>query len=393
MMSFGIDFTNCGDIFERSDFLEYKKRAVTAHDMLINKTGKSADMTLWHTLPVDYDKSELERIKLCAKRIKDEHKVFVVIGIGGSYAGARGAIDFIHGSNYNLLCKNKPKIFYAGCNLSPDSIAAVIDMIGDDDFCVNVISKSGTTLEPAIAFRIFKDMLIERYGKEGAVKRIYATTDPNKGALRHLADEDGYESFCVPDGIGGRYSVLTAVGLLPIAVSGIDIDEVMCGARDAYDAFMELDFEKNVCLKYAALRNYLYDKGKNIEIFSSFEPDLHSLGEWLKQLFAESEGKGGQGIFPVYSTFSTDLHSIGQYIQDGTKNQFETFLWPNHSRREIDIKHNERNFDNLNYLSKLTLSEINKRAMIASAKAHRDGGVPNLTITFPRADAYSFGYL
>lgn len=392
-MSFSIDFRNCGNIFEKAGFEKYKEASVRAHEKLISGKGEGAQMALWHTLPRDFDRTEHDRIKKCAENIKNNSKAFVLIGIGGSYAGARGAIDFIKGSGYNLQNKGTPRVFYSGCNLSPDSISSVIDMIGDDDFSINVVSKSGTTLEPGIAFRIFRDLLIKRYGDDEARRRIYATTDPKTGALRSMANEFGYETFSVPRGVGGRYSVLTAVGLLPMAVCGIDTDEVMRGALAAYEDFMELDFDKNPCLKYAAVRNYFYDMGKCVEIFSSFEPDLHSFGEWLKQLFAESEGKGGRGIFPVYSTFSTDLHSIGQYIQDGTKNQFETFLWPDNARSHVIVPKSADNSDGLNYLAGMSLLEINKKAMIASAAAHRDGGVPNLTITFPKADAYSFGYL
>lgn len=392
-MSFSIDFENCGNIFENPDFEVYKNMAIKAHEMLISGKGLGADMSLWHTLPRDFDRTEYNRIKKCAVDIQNKSEAFVLIGIGGSYAGARGAVDFIKGSNYNLQKHGIPRIFYSGCNLSPDSISSVLDMVEGLDFCVNVVSKSGTTLEPGIAFRIFKKLLIQKYGECEASRRIYVTTDPEAGALRKMADKYGYETFSVPNGIGGRYSVLTAVGLLPMAVCGIDIDEVMQGAFDAFNDFIELDFYKNPCLKYAAIRNYFYNMGKNVEIFSSFEPDLHSFGEWLKQLFAESEGKGGKGIFPVYSTFSTDLHSIGQYIQDGTKNQFETFLWPQISKNNIVVLNDEDNLDGLNYLDGLSISEINKRAMIASAKAHRDGGVPNLTIEFSKADAYSFGYL
>ncbi|MBQ3379276.1 MAG: glucose-6-phosphate isomerase [Clostridia bacterium] len=391
-MSFNIDFKNCGDIFSLAEFEAYKIRSLDAYYALISKNGAGANMTIWHDLPESTSDESLNRIKECAERIKQSSDAFVLIGIGGSYAGARGAIEFIKGRNYNLTAKDTPMIFYSGCDLSPDSINSVMDMLRERDFSINVVSKSGTTLEPDLAFKIFLELIKERYGESEAAQRIYVTTDPTKGLLRELSDERGYESFDIPPGVGGRYSVLTPVGLLPMAVCGVDIDEVMRGARDAYRDFMEPEFEDNLCLQYAAVRNYLYSKGKCVEVFASFEPNLHAFGEWLKQLFAESEGKSGGGIFPVFSTFSTDLHSIGQYIQDGTKNQFETLLWPDSPLSDITLSDSAKD-GALSYLSGMKLSEINRYAMISSAAAHRDGGVPNLTVTFPRADAYSYGYL
>ncbi|MBQ1376221.1 MAG: glucose-6-phosphate isomerase [Clostridia bacterium] len=391
-MSFNIDFKNCGDIFSLPEFDIYKIRALDAHEALVSGSGTGADMTLWHDLPERTADEELSAIKECARNIQKNADAFVLIGIGGSYAGARGAIEFIKGRNYNLKAKDTPMVFYSGCDLSPDSMNSVIDMISGRDFYINVVSKSGTTLEPDLAFKIFGGLTEKRYGKRGAAERIIVTTDPEKGLLRELSKKCGYKSFDVPRGVGGRYSVLTAVGLLPMAVCGVDIDEVMRGARDAYRDFMEAEFSDNLCLKYAAVRNYLYDRGKCVEIFASFEPDLHAFGEWLKQLFAESEGKKGGGIFPVFTAFSTDLHSIGQYIQDGTKNQFETLLWPESPRTDITMPEGAPG-DALSYLSGMKLSEINRSAMISSAAAHRDGGVPNLTVSFPRADAYSYGYL
>ncbi|MBR2742757.1 MAG: glucose-6-phosphate isomerase [Clostridia bacterium] len=392
-MSFNIDFENCGGIFSLPEFEEYRLRAVRAHEKLLTGAGEGSDMTLWHELPRITGEKELAEIKECAAEIQKTSDAFILIGIGGSYAGARGAIEFVKGRSYNLTAKDTPRIFYSGCDLSPDSINTVIDLTRDCDYSLNVVSKSGTTLEPALAFKIFYELMTKRYGESGAAKRIYVTTDPKKGVLRELSKKRGYRAFDVPPGVGGRYSVLTPVGLLPMAVCGVDIDEVMRGARDAYADFLNPDFDKNLCLMYAAARNYLYSReGKCVEIFASFEPGLHAFGEWLKQLFAESEGKNRGGIFPVFSAFSTDLHSIGQYIQDGAKNQFETIIWPKEPISDITVSKNNTG-DGLSYLSGMKLSEINRYAMISSASAHRDGGVPNLTISFTRADAYSYGYL
>ena len=367
-----------------------------AHDQLHDKTGAGSDYLGWIDLPVNYDKEEFARIKEAAKRIQSDSEVLVVIGIGGSYLGARAALEMLTHSFYNVLPKDKrgtPQIFFAGNNISSTYTKHLIDLIGDRDFSVNVISKSGTTTEPAIAFRIFKDLLENKYGKEGARKRIYATTDKAKGALKTVADTEGYETFVIPDDVGGRYSVLTAVGLLPIAVAGIDIDAMMQGAADASREYANPNLADNASYQYAAVRNALYRKGKTTEILVNYEPSLHFFSEWWKQLYGESEGKDHKGIYPASVDFSTDLHSMGQFIQEGTRNLFETVLQVDRSAEEIVIGEDKDNLDGLNFLAGKTVDFVNKKAFEGTLLAHTDGGVPNLVVTIPEISPYWFGYL
>ena len=367
-----------------------------AHDTVQNKTGAGNDFLGWVDLPVDYDKEEFARIKKAAEKIRNDSDVLIVIGIGGSYLGARAAIEMLSHSFYNSVSKDMrkgPQIFYAGNSISSTYLADLIEAVKDVDFSVNVISKSGTTTEPAIAFRVFKEILEKKYGKEGAKSRIYSTTDKARGALKTLSDSEGYETFVVPDDVGGRFSVLTAVGLLPIAVAGIDIDDMMQGAADGRTLYSNPDMDKNPCYQYAAVRNCLLRKGKNIEMMINFEPSLHYFGEWWKQLYGESEGKDNKGIFPAAADFSTDLHSMGQYIQDGQRMLFETAILVDAPRKDITIEANEENLDGLNFLSGKTLDYVNLQAAQGTALAHTDGGVPNLAVRVPELNAYNFGKL
>ena len=367
-----------------------------AHDTVQNKTGAGNDFLGWVDLPVDYDKEEFARIKKAAEKIRNDSDVLIVIGIGGSYLGARAAIEMLSHSFYNSVSKDMrkgPQIFYAGNSISSTYLADLIEAVKDVDFSVNVISKSGTTTEPAIAFRVFKEILEKKYGKEGAKSRIYSTTDKARGALKTLSDSEGYETFVVPDDVGGRFSVLTAVGLLPIAVAGIDIDAMMQGAADGRTLYSNPDMDKNPCYQYAAVRNCLLRKGKNIEMMINFEPSLHYFGEWWKQLYGESEGKDNKGIFPAAADFSTDLHSMGQYIQDGQRMLFETAILVDAPRKDITIEANDDNLDGLNFLSGKTLDYVNLQAAQGTALAHTDGGVPNLAVRVPELNAYNFGKL
>lgn len=366
----------------------------SAHDMLHNGTGAGNDFLGWIDLPVNYDKEEFARIKKAAEKIRKDSDVLIVIGIGGSYLGARAAIEMLQHSFYNALDKDKrkgPAVFFAGNSISSTYMADLLEVIDGKDISVNVISKSGTTTEPAIAFRLFKDILEKKYGKEEAKGRIYATTDKAKGALKTLADEEGYETFVVPDNVGGRYSVLTAVGLLPIAAAGIDIDEMMKGAADAREEYSEKDVAKNECYQYAAVRNALYHKGKTVEMMVNFEPALHYFGEWWKQLYGESEGKDNKGIFPAAADFSSDLHSMGQYIQEGQRMLFETAILVDEPRKDVTIEATDDNLDGLNFLAGKTIDYVNEMAAKGVALAHIDGGVPNLKLTVPKLDAYNFG--
>lgn len=356
-------------------------------------TAQGNDFHGWLTLPVDYDKEEFARIKVAAERIRKTSDVLVVIGIGGSYLGARAAIEFCKSNNYNFVVEDAPKIVFVGNSLSPIEISEIIEMCKTCDFSVNVISKSGTTTEPAIAFRIFKSLLIEKYGKEEAAKRIYATTDKSKGTLKELSDKEGFETFVVPDDVGGRYSVLTAVGLLPIAAAGIDIDAIMLGAADAMKEYDNPDMLTNNCSKYAAIRNILHRKGKNIEMMVSYEPDYTMMNEWFKQLFGESEGKDNKGIFPSSAIYSTDLHSLGQYVQEGRRELFETVVVFKEPKSDIVIEADEDDSDGLNFLVGKTLSYINSMAMQGTILAHTDGGVPNIVLELEKMDEYNLGYL
>lgn len=371
-----------------------EEKAVSAMDTLHNKTGEGSDFLGWVTLPTDYDKDEFERIKNAAEYIKKNADVLVVIGIGGSYLGARAVIEGLTSPNYNCLKKDTPDIYFIGNSISPAMLNEVVSLCEGKDICVNVISKSGTTTEPAIAFRVFRDLVNSKYSKEEAAKRIFATTDKEKGTLKNLADEEGYETFVVPDDVGGRYSVLTAVGLLPIAVAGIDIDELMAGAREAQNAYNEKDIEKNDALKYAAVRNLFYNKGKKLECFVSYEPCMAMFNEWLKQLFAESEGKDGKGLYPVSCIFSTDLHSVGQFIQEsGSSLMFETVVKFNQPVNDFVITEQEGNIDGLNFLAGKTMSFVNEKARQGTLLAHTDGGVGNLVIECDTLSPKDFGYM
>jgi len=383
--------------FITEEEIQYMDKFVRdAHEMLHNKTGAGNDYVGWVDLPINYDKEEFARIKAAAERIKSDSDALVVIGIGGSYLGARAAIEMLSHSFYNTLPKSKrktPEIYFAGNNISSTYLSDLLELLEGKDISVNVISKSGTTTEPAIAFRIFKEYMENKYGKDGARKRIYATTDKARGALKKLADEEGYESFVIPDDIGGRYSVLTAVGLLPIAVSGADIDKMMEGAAAAYELYKNPDLKENDCYKYAAVRNALYRKGKTTEIMVNYEPSLHYFAEWWKQLYGESEGKDKKGIFPAGVDFTTDLHSMGQYIQDGLRNIFETVLNVEKPRKTMFMKEDKDNIDGLNYLAGKEIDFVNKKAMQGTILAHNDGGVPNLVIDIPELNEYCFGSL
>lgn len=365
-----------------------------ADELLTTGTGAGNDFIGWVDLPNNYDKEEFERIKAAAKKIQSDSEVLIVIGIGGSYLGGRAALDFIKGNNYNSKQhKGFPDIYFVGNSISSDYLSDIIEMLGDRDFSINVISKSGTTTEPAIAFRIFKKMIEDKYGKEGAKGRIYATTDKARGALKSLSDAEGYETFVITDDIGGRFSVLTPVGLLLMAAAGIDIDKVMEGARDAEAEFAGSDVENNACIKYAVTRQLLGRKGKAVEILANYEPSLTMFGEWYKQLYAESEGKDQKGIFPVSANFSTDLHSIGQFIQDGSRNLFETMLWIENAKKDITIESDPENIDGLNFVAGKTIQYVNSKAFGGTYLAHVDGGVPTMVITIDKADEYHFGQL
>ena len=367
-----------------------------AHKMLTDKTGEGNKFLGWMDLPINYDKVEFKRIKQAAEKIKNNSEVLIVIGIGGSYLGARAAIEMLCHSFHNSLSSDKrksPTIFFAGNNISSTYMADLIDAVEGKDISINVISKSGTTTEPAIAFRIFKDLLEKKYGKEGAKERIFATTDKAKGALKKSADAEGYETFVIPDDVGGRFSVLTAVGLLPIAAAGIDIDEMMKGAADAREAYSMEDLNENDCYKYAAARNALYRKGKVTEVLVNYEPALQYFGEWWKQLCGESEGKDQKGIFPATVNFSTDLHSMGQYIQEGVRNIFETVINVEKPRKEVVVKKESKDLDGLNFLAGKTMDFVNKKAFQGTVLAHNDGDVPNIILNVPALTAYNFGHM
>ncbi|MBC2370231.1 glucose-6-phosphate isomerase [Listeria booriae] len=390
------DYSNALKFFEQHE-LDYLQPAVTAaHEALHNGTGAGSDYLGWINLPRDYDKEEFARIQKAAAKIKADSEVLIVIGIGGSYLGARAAIETLNHAFYNVLDKEKrqaPQVFFAGNSISSSYLHDLIDVIDGKDFSVNVISKSGTTTEPAIAFRVFKDLLEKKYGKEEAKSRIYATTDKSKGALKELSDAEGYETFVVPDDVGGRFSVLTAVGLLPIAASGVDIDAMMKGADAARADFSSPELSKNIAYQYAAARNVLYRKGKVTELLINYEPGLQYFNEWWKQLFGESEGKDQKGIYPSSANFSTDLHSLGQYIQEGRRNIFETVVKVAKARHEITINKEDNDLDGLNYLAGETVDYVNDKAFQGTLLAHTDGDVPNFVVEVPTLDAYTFGYL
>ena len=361
--------------------------------VLHDKTGLGNDFLGWLTLPTDYDKEEFARIQAAAKKIQSNSDILIVIGIGGSYLGARAAIEFLQSTFYNNKKKDTPDIYYVGNNINPSYLQEVLAICEGKDISVNVISKSGTTTEPALAFRVFKKLVEEKYGKEGAKDRIFATTDKAKGALKNLANQEGYESFVVPDDVGGRFSVLTAVGLLPIAVSGADIDKLMEGAASGRKRALENDFEENDALQYAALRNILLRKGKSVEILANYEPAVHYVSEWWKQLFGESEGKDNKGLFPASVDLTTDLHSMGQFIQDGSRVMFETVINIDTPREELTIGEEPVDLDGLNYLAGKTVDFVNKSAMNGTILAHTDGQVPNFMVTVPEVNEFYLGEL
>lgn len=390
------DYSKAAGFVSEEELKNFKSTVMGAKETLLSKNGAGNDFLGWIDLPVDYDKDEFDRIKKAAKKIQGDSDVLLVIGIGGSYLGARAAIEFLSHSFYNGLSKEKrnaPEIYFVGNSISSKYIRDLQDMLDGKDFSINIISKSGTTTEPAIAFRVFKKMLIEKYGKEEANKRIYATTDKARGALKSLANEEGYESFVVPDDVGGRYSVLTAVGLLPIAVSGADITKLMEGAAFGRKKALETPYEENPALLYAAVRNILLRKGKMVEIVANYEPCLHYVSEWWKQLYGESEGKDQKGIFPASVDLTTDLHSMGQFIQDGARIMFETVMEVENSPAEIILEEEEVDTDGMNYLAGKSVDFVNKSAMNGTILAHTDGSVPNVKVIIPELDEYNLGQL
>lgn len=381
-------------VVSAADIKALEPKAVEAMNTLHSKTGEGNDFLGWLTLPTDYDKEEFERIKNAAEYIKDNADVLIVIGIGGSYLGARAVIECLKSPNYNVIKKDTPDIYFIGNSISPSMLTELVSICEGKDICVNVISKSGTTTEPAIAFRVFRDLVYNKYSAKEAAKRIFATTDKAKGTLKNLADDEGYETFVVPDDVGGRFSVLTAVGLLPIAVAGIDIDKLMAGAKDAQDSLNALTVAENPVLKYAAVRNAFYNKGTKLECFVSYEPCMAMFNEWLKQLFAESEGKDGKGLYPVSCIFSTDLHSVGQYIQEsGSSLMFETVIKFNNPHDDFLITEQAGNIDGLNFLAGRSMSYVNEKARQGTLLAHTDGGVGNLVIECDSISENEIGYL
>lgn len=374
------------------EFSNIAPQVLAAHELLEKRQGPGNEFLGWIDLPQNYDKDEFSRIKKAAAKIQSDSQVLVVIGIGGSYLGARAVIEAVQSANYNAICKDTPQIYFAGNSVSPSALQDILQICDGKDFSVNMISKSGTTTEPAVAFRVFKELLEKKYGKEGARERIYVTTDKERGTLKKLALEEGYESFVVPDDVGGRFSVLTAVGLLPIATAGINIDELMAGAADARKRLSICD-DKNDCYRYAAARNIMYRKNKAIELLACYEPDFALMNEWYKQLFGESEGKDQKGIFPASVIFSTDLHSMGQYVQDGSRILFETVVDVLKPRHDLTIQSTEENIDGLNFLAGKELSYVNQKAMQGTILAHSDGGVPVLVLEVDSLEAKDLGYL
>ncbi|MBQ7733332.1 MAG: glucose-6-phosphate isomerase [Synergistaceae bacterium] len=392
----GFDYSNASKFVRPHEVESMKAITLNAAARLKSRQGEGNDFLGWIDLPVNYDKEEFARIKAAAKRIQGDSDVLLVAGIGGSYLGARAAIEFLRHGFYNEMTKEArktPRIYYIGNSMNGTYIQDVIDLLEGQDFSINVISKSGTTTETAIAFRVFRELLIKKYGKEGAAKRIYATTDKARGALKTLADNEGYETFVIPDDVGGRFSVLTAVGLLPIAVSGADIDALMAGAAAGREVALNKPFEENPALQYAALRNIMRSKGKSVEILANYEPSMHYISEWWKQLYGESEGKDQRGIFPASVDLTTDLHSMGQFIQDGSRIMFETVLNIENARKDFELKSEENNLDGLNYLAGKKMSYVNQCAMKGTIAAHVDGGVANLMVNIPAQDERSLGEL
>ncbi|WP_434735185.1 glucose-6-phosphate isomerase [Clostridium sp.] len=391
-----LDLSKAEPYLGKSEIEKLRPFVSAAHKMLKEKNGSGSDFLGWIDLPVNYDREEFDRIKKAAEKIRSDSDVLIVIGIGGSYLGSRAAIEMLTHTFYNSISKDirkSPAVFFAGNNISSTYMSDLLEAVEGKDVSINVISKSGTTTEPAIAFRIFKELLEKKYGREDAKKRIYATTDKNKGALKSLADAEGYETFVIPDDVGGRYSVLTPVGLLPIAAAGIDIDEMIRGAADAREKYDMDDLDKNDAYRYAAARNALFRKGKTIEMMVNFEPCLHYFGEWWKQLYGESEGKDNKGLFPAAGDFSTDLHSMGQYIQQGLRILFETFINVESPRKDVFIKKDSENLDGLNFLAEKSMDFVNNQALRGTVLAHNDGNVPAVVLNVPELTAYYFGYL
>jgi len=396
MKNVSIDYKAASKFLKESEIVNLKEYVKVAHEQLHGKTGAGNDFHGWLNLPKNYDKREFAKIKEAARQINADSDVLIVIGIGGSYLGAKAAIEALTSSFYNNFDRKErktPQIFFAGNNISSTYLADLVDLVKDKNISLNVISKSGTTTEPAIAFRVFKALMEDKYGKAEAATRTYVTTDKERGALKKLAEAEGYKTFVVPDDVGGRFSVLTAVGLLPIAAAGIDIDLIMDGAFDACKEYADNDLMSNECYKYAAIRNALYNKGKTTEILVNYEPALHYVSEWWKQLYGESEGKDGKGIFPASVDFSTDLHSMGQYIQDGRRNIFETVIKVGKPKRALIIGETEDDGDGLNFLAGKTVDYVNTKAYEGTLLAHTDGGVPNIILNIPMINEYVFGYL
>ncbi len=388
-----LDFRYLKDFISEEEFAAKVKSAEEAHRTLMEKSGAGNDFTGFVELPEAYDREEFARIIAAAKKIKEQSEILIVIGIGGSYLGARAVIELCTSPLRNRLCKDGPEIYFAGCNLSPDYMAEMAEICEGKDFSVNVISKSGTTTEPAIAFRFFRELLEKKYGKEGAKERIYCTTDKARGTLKAVADAEGWESFVVPDDIGGRFSVLTPVGLLPIAAAGVDIEKLMEGAKEAKAEYENPVYSENAAMQYAAARNILLEKGKALELLVSYEPSFSQMAEWWKQLYGESEGKDGKGIFPCSAIFSMDLHSLGQFVQDGTRNLFETVVRFEKSQKSVKVGIDEENGDGLNFLAGMDLQEINEKARLGTLAAHTEGGVPNIVITCAERSPEEIGKL
>ena len=391
-MSLKLNSKYVGKFVNDDEMTGIKSQVESAAKVLHDKTGLGNDFLGWLDLPVDYDKEEFTRIKAAAERIQSNSDVLIVIGIGGSYLGARAAIEFLKSPFYNNMKKDTPDIYYVGNNINPTYLNEVLSICEGKDITVNVISKSGTTTEPALAFRIFKKLIEDKYGRDGAKERIFCTTDKSKGTLKNLADAEGYETFVIPDDVGGRFSVLTAVGLLPIAVAGCDIDNLMKGAAKAREDF-KADFDNNDCYKYAALRNILYRKGKSVELMVSYDPAFCMMSEWYKQLFGESEGKDNKGIFPSSVVFSTDLHSMGQFIQDGSRIMFETVVDIKNPKQDIFLENDSENLDGLNFLTNQNMSVVNRKAPEGTVLAHTEGGVPNIILELDKVNEENLGYM
>ncbi|MBT2723304.1 glucose-6-phosphate isomerase [Bacillus sp. ISL-46] len=391
-MTISFDYSNTLTFMQQEELEHLNEFVKVAHNMLHEKKGQGSELLGWVDLPINFDKDEFARIKQAAERIRSNSDALIVIGIGGSYLGARAAIEALSHTFHNQM-NNTTQVYFAGQNMSSTYVSHLLELLEGKDISINVISKSGTTTEPAIAFRIFRDYLEKKYGKEEARKRIYATTDKEKGALKKLADEEGYETFVIPDDVGGRYSVLTAVGLLPIAVAGLDINQMMDGAAAAALKYNNYDLFTNESYQYAAVRNALYNKGKSIELFVNYEPSLHYVSEWWKQLFGESEGKDQKGLFPASVDFTTDLHSMGQYVQEGQRNLIETVLQVSKPKVNITIKEDPADTDGLNFLTGKTMDEVNKKAFQGTVLAHVDGGVPNMVVEIDELNEFSFGEL